>query len=193
MKIILSPLAGTKEFEKVNGLELDPSCVPSIGSIIEISGIGAFEVTKVFYTIKGKDTTIYVQVKSETNMEAKEFQIDDWVMQNGAVLQMLPHMMLQCNFSPIPLTPEILEKNGWIQSKYSTCKNLYEYKGHHLYHAMIKRSNGRWVANVDGQIAKFNCDYDHSYLRINIHYIHELQHALRLCGLTELANNFRVN
>lgn len=94
---------------------------------------------------------------------------------------------------PIPLTSEILEKNGWIQNKYSTCENLYEYKGHHLHHAMIKRSNGRWVANVDGQIANFNCDYDHSYLRINIHYVHELQHALRLCGLTDLADNFRVD
>lgn len=65
MKIILSPLAGTKEFEKVYNLELDLPCVPSIGSIIEISGIiGAFEVTKVFYTIKDKDATIYVQVKN---------------------------------------------------------------------------------------------------------------------------------
>lgn len=64
MKIILSPLAGTKEFEKVYGLKLDLPCVPQIGSIIEISGISAFEVTKVFYTIKDNNTAIYVQVKN---------------------------------------------------------------------------------------------------------------------------------
>ena len=93
---------------------------------------------------------------------------------------------------PIPITPEILEKNGWIQCKYETCKSLYEYNGLHLRHTMIKRSNGRWVANVGGIVEKFPDEYTHSFLRINVFYVHELQHALRLCGLNELANNFKV-
>ena len=93
---------------------------------------------------------------------------------------------------PIPLTSEILEKNGWIQCKYKTCKSLYEYKGLHLRHTMIKRSNGRWVANVDGIVEKFPDEYTHSFLRINVFYVHELQHALRLCGLNKLADNFKV-
>lgn len=93
---------------------------------------------------------------------------------------------------PIPLTPEILEKNGWIQCKYETCKSLYEYKGLHLRHTMIKRSNGRWVANVDGICEKFPDEYAHSSLRINVFYVHELQHALRLAGLNELADNFKI-
>lgn len=95
-------------------------------------------------------------------------------------------------FEPVPLTPEILEKNGWIQCKYETCKSLYEYKGLHLRHTMIKRSNGRWVANVDGIVEKFPDEYTHSFLRINVFYVHELQHALRLCGLDELADNFKI-
>lgn len=95
-------------------------------------------------------------------------------------------------FEPVPLTPEILEKNGWIQCKYETCKSLYEYKGLHLRHTMIKRSNGRWVANVDGIVEKFPNKYTHSFLRINVFYVHELQHALRLCGLNELADNFKL-
>ena len=95
-------------------------------------------------------------------------------------------------FAPIPLTSEILEKNGWIQCKYETCKSLYEYKGLHLRHTMIKRSNGRWVANVDGIVEKFPDEYTHSFLRINVFYVHELQHALRLCKLDELADNFKV-
>ena len=93
---------------------------------------------------------------------------------------------------PIPITSEILEKNGWIQCKYETCKSLYEYKGLHLRHTMIKRSNGRWVANVDGIVEKFPDEYTHSSLRINVFYVHELQHALRLCGLNELADNFKI-
>ena len=97
-----------------------------------------------------------------------------------------------CQPEPIPLTPEILEKNGWIQCKHKTCKSLYEYKGLHLRHTMIKRSNGRWVANVNGNVEKFPDEYTYSFLRINVFYVHELQHALRLCGLNELANNFKV-
>ena len=94
--------------------------------------------------------------------------------------------------TPISLTSEILEKNGWIQCKYETCESLYEYKGLHLRHTMIKRSNGRWVANVDGIVEKFPDEYTYSFLRINVFYVHELQHALRLCGLNELANNFKI-
>ena len=94
--------------------------------------------------------------------------------------------------TPIPLASEILEKNGWIQSRYEICKSVYEYKGLHLRHTMIKRSNGRWVANVDGIVEKFSDEYMHSFLRINVFYVHELQHALRLCGLDKLADNFKV-
>ena len=57
---------------------------------------------------------------------------------------------------------------------------------------MIKRSNGRWVANVEGIVEKFPDEYTHSFLRINVFYVHELQHALRLCGLNELADNFKI-
>ena len=132
--------------------------------------------------------------------------IGDWVydtiLQSNAKIQAIQPLTIRCDihtehhlyceFNPIPLTPEILEKNGWIQCKYKTCKSLYEYKGLHLRHTMIKRSNGRWVANVGGNVEKFPDEYTHSFLRINVFYVHELQHALRLCGLNELADNFKV-
>lgn len=145
-------------------------------------------------------------------MKYKELMIGDWVLINNT-----PHKIqaidsidaeIQADdelyyvgedrynsedkIEGVPLTPEILEKNGWIQCKYETCKSLYEYKGLHLRHTMIKRSNGRWVANVNGDVEKFHDEYTHSFLRINVFYVHELQHALRLCGLNELADNFRI-
>ena len=144
-------------------------------------------------------------------MKAQELMIGDWVKIKGHLdydkvqeiardENMQWYISFACSatlfrayeFEPIPLTPEILEKNGWIQCKYETCKNLYEYKGLHLRHTMIKRSNGRWVANVDGIVEKFSDEYMHSFLRINVFYVHELQHALRLCGLNEIADNFKV-
>ena len=134
-------------------------------------------------------------------MKPTDLMIKDWVMVK--VLSQIPntyvlHTWTANDYSrdlqvkPIPLTTEILEKNGWIQCKHETCKSLYEYKGLHLRHTMIKRSNGRWVANVNGNVEKFPDEYTYSFLRINVFYVHELQHALRLCGLNELANNFKV-
>lgn len=145
-------------------------------------------------------------------MKCRDLMVGDWAANEQGLLAQIINVCDVCAYAifknnedspwvfddyvyhpvPIPLTSEILEKNGWIQCKYETCKSLYEYKGLHLRHTMIKRSNGRWVANVDGIVEKFPDEYTHSSLRINVFYVHELQHALRLCGLNELANNFKV-
>ena len=121
----------------------------------------------------------------------EDYRQVDWIRTGEIGMRYQKVWAIGC-IEPIPLTSEILEKNGWIQCKYETCKSLYEYKGLHLRHTMIKRSNGRWVANVDGIVEKFPDEYTHSYLRINVFYVHELQHALRLCGLNELADNFKI-
>ena len=74
---------------------------------------------------------------------------------------------------PIPLTPEILEKNGWI-------KDGYFYKAE------------------DGSYIQLGELFEHASFRAEKHgipreiqtsphllkYIHQLQHALRLCGIT---------
>ena len=93
---------------------------------------------------------------------------------------------------PIPLTSEILEKNGWIQCKYETCKSLYKYKGLNLRNTITKRSNGSWVANVDVNVQKSLDEYIYSFLRINVFYVHELQQALRIAGMTDMANNLKI-
>lgn len=66
--------------------------------------------------------------------------------------------------SPIPLTDEILEKNGL-----SECTEFY-----------------------DG----WNFEFSNNKRRVicggPIWYVHELQNALLLCGLKDLANNFKI-
>ena len=72
---------------------------------------------------------------------------------------------------PIPLTAEILEKNGW----------WYEIEDMWLHDEVsfcIEKWNG-----------KFQC-YDINQIKLDS--VHQLQHALRLCGLDELADNFKV-
>lgn len=87
------------------------------------------------------------------------------------------------SITPIPLTIEILKKNGW-NGDYSSTYPLFD--------GFQDDGDGYLEISVfeDGEIrATINlCEYD----LFPIKYVHELQHALRLCGLNDLADNFKV-
>ena len=74
----------------------------------------------------------------------------------------------------VPLTPEILEKNGWKETEY-----WHEYNDGNT---IIQYSLSNIWGIINGiEIEHFKCEY-----------VHQLQHLLRLCGLDELADNFKV-
>ena len=75
---------------------------------------------------------------------------------------------------PILLTPEILEKNGWKEAEF-----WHEYQdGMNTIQCCLPDMRGR----INGiEIEHFKCEYVHQY-----------QHLLRLCGLDELADNFKI-
>ena len=76
--------------------------------------------------------------------------------------------------NPIPLTPEILEKNGWKlhpAQAYNKEAGMFLDKG--------CDGNSWWWQFGNIPICPIN-------------YVHELQHCLRLCGLNDLADNFKV-
>ena len=75
---------------------------------------------------------------------------------------------------PITITPKMLEKNGWKETQY-----WHEYQdGKNTIHCCLPDMRGR----INGiEIEHFKCEYVHQY-----------QHLLRLCGLDELADNFKV-
>ena len=75
---------------------------------------------------------------------------------------------------PIPITPEILEKNGWERNGIFMEKRIDE--NTHL----------RWTDICGSVLSQGN------YYMCDCKYVHTLQHALRLCGLDELANNFKI-
>lgn len=74
---------------------------------------------------------------------------------------------------PIPLTEEILKANGlkWSGTWRAYCKFC-----------------------EDKKFIMVTCDKEEGFgihnTKIRFHYVHQLQHALRLCGLQELADNF---
>ena len=75
---------------------------------------------------------------------------------------------------PIPITPEMLVRNGWKETQY-----WHEYQdGKNTIQCCLSDMRGR----INGiEIEHFKCEYVHQY-----------QHLLRLCGLNELADNFKV-
>lgn len=142
-------------------------------------------------------------------MEATDLMIGDWVCLKDDTKSELPLKVdgvLTDDISlegegflggvdglirPIPLTPEILEKNGWYSKSVLQGDGpswLYEEGGMTiLLHFPTEQYTGLLYI-LDGQIIR----NIHSFMWNGTLYVHELQHALRLCGLDELADNFKI-
>ena len=100
-------------------------------------------------------------------------KIIDILASNGYELPYVRHPVSPVRLSGVPLTPEILEKNGWKKGKYGSDFSLSEafmggdednYTCFQLYYQNKKDG---WVIDMRGEPLKFE-----------IHYIHELQHLL---------------
>lgn len=74
---------------------------------------------------------------------------------------------------PIPITPEILEKN------FGSAINGCYFEGDEFYELMIHVVNdGTWIIKHD------NIEFSNIPRQpFMVSYVHELQHALRLCGI----------
>ena len=124
----------------------------------------------------------------------KDLMVGDWVYNTNnkkpeQVCEILERMvMLAYNdlynydeIEPIPITPEILEKNGM---------HLYNRKTNNL---MEECNHSDVFEEDDNYRVELSLDYDGSirwtingdeYTIMPLNYVHQLQHALRLCGIT---------
>ena len=101
---------------------------------------------------------------------------------------------------PIPITPEILKKNDWYWGLTSDERNFKScvmgaYEPHWVYDKGAGEISLFFQKDTDGgalRIAdqRFNRRLD--FFWCDTLYVHELQRALRLCGLDELADNFKI-
>lgn len=124
-------------------------------------------------------------------MKADELMFGDWVYysNNPQRIKGAMDFTIAKDFYPITLTPEILEKNGFKFEHNGLCtwcdgiNNPYQ-----VYVSLWFRMDcSVRIVDVHNHRDKFFTD--------NIpygYYVHELQHALRLCGLKRLADNFIV-
>ena len=83
---------------------------------------------------------------------------------------------------PIPLTPEILEKNGFEKLDFSH----FQIGDRRL----VLDADGRWAGPLSWHWVVTEMDTNAKgqpvvldYYVATINYVHELQHALRLCGI----------
>ena len=124
-------------------------------------------------------------------MKAKELMTGDWVcleddpkprqvdfIRTGEVGLYWNKIVTPPYIKPIPITPEILEKNGFKGDGYAilildeqTYLDYYYYE-----HRLRKHWCGvdEWENHSKVNDITFKC---------NCYYVHELQHALRLCGI----------
>lgn len=138
-------------------------------------------------------------------MKAKELMIGDWVSidepdryagATGQILSLFSHnedegayftVFIQgkmgflhkevCNMDirPIPLTPELLEKNGFVKD---TLQGVYVFCTEE-YRILWPTDNNKTLA-INSYFA------EHGLLsKQHIDYVHQLQHALRLCGINK--------
>ena len=101
---------------------------------------------------------------------------------------------------PIPLTPEILEKNGFDPESFLTAewgRKVYfkEFPGC----VVEPADSGKYIFGTteywsktysDGSPIDWGTMYESRIY--NLQYVHTLQHALRLVGLSEIADKFKV-
>lgn len=114
------------------------------------------------------------------NMKVTELMIGDWAMVKDYPTIATPTQIRNehfvrslVSFEPIPITTEILEKNGFEIKRF------------------VSRIWNEYLIEYDYENVLF-IHNNESQLHIKCSYVHELQHALRLCRLHELADNFKI-
>lgn len=128
-------------------------------------------------------------------MEAKDLMIGDWVLAYGKKTQIVwvgnihkmavrgfPYEFMDGEIEPIPLTPEILEKNGFVANKHVYPYPYYEYENEK---GKLKIGFAFPQGNKTSYKEPWVCiDSEYVYVEhLPCIYVHQLQHALRLCKI----------
>lgn len=105
-------------------------------------------------------------------MKVNELMLGDWVLdtRTNIPLRVNPFMaeMEVPEWKPIPLTPDILKKNGLANDPYGCHFEEDEYMELEI---SVEEEGIYWTINYN------------EYGILKLKYVHQLQHALKLCGI----------
>ena len=116
--------------------------------------------------VKGVPTIVYDVQESGINIEFRPF--DAWVYDSETSEE---------DISPIPLTPEILEKNGFEPIENKVVDEAYIFDRNEFEEPDII------IRRFDFNDSFVLCTVMDNTAIISIAYVHQLQHALLLCGI----------
>lgn len=139
-------------------------------------------------------------IKKNTIVEVRgieadqRLELDDRYLIGSAHCNPLDKEQFPCGIwceylDPIPLTAEILEKNGFLYKKLKGIGGDSEIWGladDYFDIDIYEWSDSIWVFRYDC------CEMSLPHMQVTMSYVHELQRALRDCGLSEIANNIIV-
>lgn len=121
-------------------------------------------------------------------MKANELMIGDWVriklhqrntqvinIGSGYLSTKAEFPLFENEVEPIPLTAEILEKNGFVKSRIGKGWLQWNQKQGGLVDIFI---DNKGISGMPMAVT-----FGHNVVNMHAHYVHELQHALRLCGI----------
>ena len=129
----------------------------------------------------------------------EDYRQVDWIRPGEIGMRYCKVWSIGC-IEPIPLTPKILEKNGFSPETFLTSEWEKEVYFKEFSSCVVEPDDsGKYIfgttiywnkTDSDGSPIDWGTIYESRIY--NLQYVHELQHALRLCGLYELADNFKV-
>jgi len=123
-------------------------------------------------------------------MKATDLMISDYLSYKGQIIKIVSitkkkvgyhtkanecrmHYARLCDCKPIPITPEILENNGWKSMKNGSGDFI-------LTNPMVGNS-----AIITKTINGYEMSHG-AFNGLGIHYIHQLQHTLKLSGIEKV-------
>ena len=127
-------------------------------------------------------------------MKTNELMLSDWVFAYGHPRQVEiiygERIQADCielsegEFEPIPLTPEILEKNGFkIYEQDFTSNIVYEFGS--LDYMEFEEFHKYFDIGSKITYEHFGREITYIHPLMRIYFVHELQHALRLCEINK--------
>lgn len=138
-------------------------------------------------------------------MKANEIMIEDWVLFSGEPQRVRSIVVsdngveriyvfgktcqvstIEAYIEPIPLTAEILEKNGFIGEgdKFKLWTSADKRVILHNNDGYLNTFN-KWHVHVDTEDMR-------TIGNIELTYVHQIQQFLRMCGLNEMADSFKI-